>query len=75
MAAVLLLLILTPCRLRLEAEGLGRDSVVLGRGAFGTVVLGRWRGRKVAVKVMEAEVTPCALAPRTLPSLVQSMLR
>ena len=43
-------------RLRLEAEGLSRDSVVLGRGAFGTVVLGRWRGRKVAVKVMEAEV-------------------
>ena len=30
--------------------------MVLGRGAFGTVVFGRWRGRKVAVKVMEAEV-------------------
>lgn len=45
----------TPNRLRLEAEGLGADSLVLGRGAFGTVVLGRWRGRKVAVKVMEAE--------------------
>ena len=45
----------TPNRLKLEAEGLDRNSVVLGRGAFGTVVLGRWRGRKVAVKVMEAE--------------------
>ena len=46
----------TPNRLKLEAEGLDRNNVVLGRGAFGTVVLGRWRGRKVAVKVMEAEV-------------------
>ena len=46
----------TPNRLKLEAEGLDRNTVVLGRGAFGTVVLGRWRGRKVAVKVMEAEV-------------------
>jgi len=45
----------TPNRLRLEAEGLRGGSIVLGRGAFGTVVLGRWRGRKVAVKVMEAE--------------------
>ena len=28
-------------RLRLEAEGLRGGSIVLGRGAFGTVVLGR----------------------------------
>jgi len=45
----------TPNRLRLEAEGLRAGSVVLGRGAYGTVVLGRWRGCKVAIKVMEAE--------------------
>ena len=32
----------TPNRLRLEAEGLRAGSVVLGRGAYGTVVLGRW---------------------------------
>lgn len=45
----------TPNRLRLEAEGVRAGSVVLGRGAYGTVVLGRWRGCKVAIKVMEAE--------------------
>lgn len=57
-------------RLRLEAEGVRAGSVILGRGAYGTVVLGRWwtffqysifqlsrrwRGCKVAIKVMEAE--------------------
>jgi len=45
----------TPNRLRLEAEGVRAGSVILGRGAYGTVVLGRWRGCKVAIKVMEAE--------------------
>ena len=30
--------------------------LVLGRGAYGTVVLGQWKGRKVAIKVMEKEV-------------------
>ena len=29
--------------------------MVLGRGAFGTVVLGEWKGRKVAIKVMQKE--------------------
>ena len=33
---------LTLYRLRLEAEGLRAGSVVLGRGAYGTVVLGRF---------------------------------
>ncbi len=33
-------------------EGLGSDKLVLGRGAYGTVVLGQWRGHKVAVKVI-----------------------
>ena len=40
---------------RLETSGLGVDKLVLGRGAYGTVVLGRWKGIKVAVKVMEKE--------------------
>jgi len=42
-------------RHQLEVEGLGADNLILGRGAFGTVVLGKWYGAKVAVKVMESE--------------------
>ena len=34
-------------RRQLEVEGLGADNLVLGRGAFGTVVLGKWYGAKV----------------------------
>ena len=34
-------------RRQLEIEGLGADNLVLGRGAFGTVVLGKWYGAKV----------------------------
>jgi len=45
----------TPSRMKLEMEGLGSEKLVLGRGAYGTVVLGQWRGQKVAVKVMEKE--------------------
>jgi len=45
----------TPSRLKLEMEGLGAEKLVLGRGAYGTVVLGQWRGQKCAVKVMEKE--------------------
>ena len=59
-------------RHKLEVEGLGADNLILGRGAFGTVVLGKWCGSKVrhrniifmyvwlfkvAVKVMESEAT------------------
>jgi len=47
----------TLARRQLEVEGLGADNLVLGRGAFGTVVLGKWNGAKVAVKVMESEAT------------------
>lgn len=46
----------TPSRKKLEADGLGSSVLVLGRGAYGTVVLGQWKGRKVAIKVMEKEV-------------------
>ena len=45
----------TPNRLRLEKDGLGTKKFVLGRGAYGTVVLGQWKGKKVAIKVMERE--------------------
>ena len=45
----------TPNRLRLEKDGLGTNKFVLGRGAYGTVVLGQWKGKKVAIKVMERE--------------------
>ena len=46
----------TPNRERLEREGLGsEEKLVLGRGAYGTVVLGQWRGRKVAMKWLERE--------------------
>merc|ERR1712025_1291675 len=45
----------TPNRIQLEKEGLSTKKFVLGKGAYGTVVLGQYRGRKVAVKVMEKE--------------------
>ena len=45
----------TPNRLRLEKDGLGSKKFVLGKGAYGTVVLGQWKGKKVAIKVMERE--------------------
>jgi len=46
----------TPNRIKLESEGLSStEKMVLGRGAYGTVILGKWRGRKVAIKVMEKE--------------------
>jgi len=45
--------ICTPGKRRLEAEGLCTEKVVLGHGAYGTVALGRWKGAKVAVKVMK----------------------
>ena len=46
----------TPNRMRLETQGLdSEEKMVLGRGAFGTVVLGKWKGKKVALKVMEKE--------------------
>ena len=46
----------TPNRIKLESEGLSStEKMVLGRGAFGTVVLGKWKGKKVAIKVMEKE--------------------
>ena len=37
----------TLARRQLEVEGLGVDNLVLGRGAFGTVVLGKWNRAKV----------------------------
>ena len=46
----------TPNRIKLESEGLSStEKMVLGRGAYGTVILGKWRGKKVAIKVMEKE--------------------
>ena len=46
----------TPNRIKLESEGLSStEKMVLGRGAYGTVVLGNWKGKKVAIKVMEKE--------------------
>eukprot|EP00092_Neocalanus_flemingeri_P041338 GFUD01045012.1.p1 GENE.GFUD01045012.1~~GFUD01045012.1.p1 ORF type:complete len:496 (+),score=109.92 GFUD01045012.1:65-1552(+) len=45
----------TPNRLRLEEDGLGTNKFVLGRGAYGTVVLGQYKGKKAAIKVMERE--------------------
>ena len=40
----------TPSRQLIHEKGLGRDELILGRGAFGTVVLGQWRGMKVGGK-------------------------
>ena len=37
----------TLAQCQLEVEGLGADNLVLGRGALGTVVLGKWNGAKV----------------------------
>ena len=34
---------------------MGDEKTILGTGAYGTVVLGRWLGKKVAVKVMEKD--------------------
>ena len=46
----------TPNRIKLESEGLNStEKMVLGRGAYGTVVLGKWKGKKVAIKVIEKE--------------------
>merc|ERR1719397_632379 len=56
-------------RHQLEVEGLGADNLILGRGAFGTVVLGKWYGAKVAVKVMESEANA-----RRKKSLVEELL-
>ena len=38
-------------RHQLEVEGLGADNLILGRGAFGTVVLGKWYGAKASLLV------------------------
>jgi len=54
----------TPSRIQLEKEGLGAKKFVLGKGAYGTVVLGHYKGRKVAVKVMEKEVGSKSLKRR-----------
>jgi len=46
----------TPNRIKLESQGLSStEKMVLGRGAYGTVVLGKWKGKKVAIKVIEKE--------------------
>merc|ERR1719431_1643640 len=37
----------TPNRLQLEKEGLSSKKCVLGKGAYGTVVLGQYKGMKV----------------------------
>ena len=42
-------------RRQLEVEGLGADNLILGRGAFGTVVLGKWYGAKVETSQMVFE--------------------
>jgi len=65
----------TPSRMKLEMEGLGSDKLVLGRGAYGTVVLGQWRGQKVAVKVMEVDPDcgPSARRRKSLESEVQAL--
>ena len=39
-------------RLNLEEEGLGAVKYVLGKGAFGKVVLGKCKGKKVAIKAV-----------------------
>ena len=37
----------TLARCQLEVEQLGADNPVLGQGALGIVVLGKWNGAKV----------------------------
>eukprot|EP00088_Acartia_fossae_P036020 TRINITY_DN3718_c0_g1_i4.p1 TRINITY_DN3718_c0_g1~~TRINITY_DN3718_c0_g1_i4.p1 ORF type:complete len:524 (+),score=89.53 TRINITY_DN3718_c0_g1_i4:118-1689(+) len=63
----------TPSRMKLEMEGLGAEKLVLGRGAYGTVVLGQWRGQKVAVKVMEKEEGPSARRRKSIESEIQAL--
>jgi len=47
----------TPNRRILQQQGLASqvDKLILGKGAYGTVVLGQLKGKKVAVKVLEKE--------------------
>ena len=64
----------TPNRLQLERDGLSTKKCVLGKGAYGTVVLGQYKGKKVAVKVMEKEEgTRSMKRKKSLESELQAM--
>merc|ERR1712002_826308 len=64
----------TPNRLQLEKDGLSTKKCVLGKGAYGTVVLGQYKGKKVAVKVMEKEEgTKSTKRKKSLESELQAM--
>ena len=59
-------------RLNLEEEGLGAVKYVLGKGAFGKVVLGKCKGKKVAIKAVTKDQFDVTIIHHLNPVLIPS---